>query len=57
VTPAIAIATTLPYRTIYDALNERALRERPSKRARGRRSDARNGVFRKTYDSYPRSLG
>ena len=57
VTRAIAIAIGLPYRTVYDALNEHALRERPSQRTRGRRSDARNGVFRKTYDRYLRSLG
>ncbi len=57
VTRAIAIAAGLPYRVVYDALNEHALRERPGKRTRGRRSDARNGVFRKTYDRYLRSLG
>jgi hypothetical protein len=28
VTRAITIATGLPYRTVYDALNEHALRER-----------------------------
>ncbi len=57
VTRAIAIATGLPYRAVYDALNEHALRERPSKRTRGKRSDARNGIFRKTYDRYLHSLG
>jgi hypothetical protein len=43
-------------KTLYDALNEHALRERPSKRTRGKRSDARNGVFRKAYDRYLHSL-
>jgi hypothetical protein len=33
------------------------LRERPGKRTRGRRSDAHNRVFRKTYDRYLHSLG
>jgi hypothetical protein len=49
VTRAIAIATGLPYRVVYDALNEHVLRERPGKRTSGKRSDARNSVFRKTY--------
>ncbi len=42
---------------MYDALNEPALREQPSKHTRGRRLDARNGVFRRPYGRYLRSRG
>ncbi len=42
VTRAIAIATGLPYRAVYNTLHEHALREWPSKRTRSnKRSDAR----------------
>lgn len=47
VTCAIAIASGLPYRQVYDRLNELARRERP--RGRRQRSSARNGVKRSTY--------
>jgi len=52
---AIAIASDLPYRQVYDDLNEHAKKERPTKRAR--RSSSRDGVHRKTYDPYLLSLG
>lgn len=55
VTRAIAIATSIPYRTVYRALNTMASRERP--RGRRRRSSARFGVARATYSAYLRSLG
>jgi hypothetical protein len=53
---AIAIATGVPYREVYDALNELAKRERPGRRVK-RRSTSRNGVYRKTYEKYLKSLG
>jgi hypothetical protein len=55
VTRSIAIATRLPYREVYDALNELAKRERP--RDGKRRSSARTGVHRTTYDKYLFSIG
>jgi hypothetical protein len=48
---AISIAAQLPYRTVYDGLNEMAKRERKSKRRRGR-SSARNGVYKATIKRY-----
>lgn len=52
---AIAIATGKPYQEVYDAINILAERERPR---RGRkRSNARTGVFRRTYEKYLFSLG
>jgi hypothetical protein len=54
---AIAIATGQPYQEVYDALNELAAFERPSKRRRGKRSSSRSGVYRSTYTRYLTSLG
>ena len=54
-TRAIAIASGRPYAEVYDALNDLAKRERPS--SRRRRSSARTGVHRATFDRYLRSLG
>lgn len=54
VTRAIAIAAGVPYSTVYDTLNEAAKKERPRK---SRRSDARMGVHRRTYEPYLLSLG
>lgn len=45
-TRAIAIATGLPYRQVYDRLNEAAKRERPRKGQT--RSNARTGVHTRT---------
>lgn len=53
---AIAIATSAPYREVYDAINALARDERMTKRHR-RRSSARNGVARSSYDPYLRSRG
>ena len=53
---AIVIATGLPYREIYDAINVAAKSERPSKRRRGK-SSARTGVHKPLYHSYLMSLG
>lgn len=53
---AIAIATEVPYRDVYNSLNELAKRERVSKRKRGR-SSARDGVYKATYHHYLLSLG
>jgi hypothetical protein len=55
VTRAIAIATGMPYQTVYDALNEAASEERIGKRRR--RSAARTGVHKDTIRNYLRSLG
>lgn len=52
---AIAIATGLPYREVYDEVNERARGERS--RAGRRRSSSRSGVHRRTYEPYLLSLG
>lgn len=58
VTRAIAIATGLPYQTVYDGINAMAQRERPgSKRKQGRRSHARTGVFIETRNRYLENLG
>lgn len=56
VTRAIAIATTKPYREVYDALNALAITERITKRKR-KKSSSREGVFRETYSRYLQSLG
>lgn len=56
VTRAIAIATGLPYREVYNALNGLATYEHIGKRKRGK-SSARTGVFRQTYERYLKSLG
>lgn len=53
VTRAISIASAIPYQEVYDSLNTLAKRERLDKG----RSSARNGVGRKTYDLYLKSLG
>jgi hypothetical protein len=57
VTRAIAVATGLGYRRVYEDLNHRAQRERPTARTAGKRSSARDGVFRKTYEKYLSDLG
>jgi hypothetical protein len=46
---AIAIAAQKPYQEVYDAINALALAERTH---RGRRSSARSGVGRTTYERY-----
>ena len=51
---AIAIATQKPYQEVYDGINAVALAERTR---RGRRSSARSGVSRTTYERYLRDLG
>lgn len=53
-TRAAAIATGLPYREVYDAINQAAKAERPR---RGRRSNARTGVHGRTLRRYLESLG
>lgn len=54
VTRAIAIATGKPYTEVYDALNNLAKEEKPTK---GKNSSARKGVFRKTYEKYLEQIG
>ena len=51
VTRAIANATGLDYKVIYDAINDLAKTERTSKRKRGT-SSARNGVYKNTIKKY-----
>jgi hypothetical protein len=55
VTRAVAIVTGLPYETIYEAINEESMRERP--RAGRKRSSAREGVLKATTRRYLASLG
>jgi hypothetical protein len=65
VTRAIAIATGIPYREVYSAINEMAQDERGRFRfrrgahrgERGKQSSARAGVYRMTQDKYLLSLG
>ena len=54
VTRSIAIVSGLPYKEVYDAINEAAQRERPRK---GSRSSARTGVKKATIKRYLESLG
>ena len=56
VTRSIAIATGMPYRDVYDAINALGKRERTGKRKRGK-STARNGVHKPTTRRYMESLG
>ena len=44
---SIAIATQIPYRDVYDIINDVAKSERAGKRKRGK-SSARNGVYKAT---------
>jgi hypothetical protein len=53
---SIAIATEQPYQEVYDAINLLAQKERVGKRQRDR-SSSRDGVYRKTYEKYLRSIG
>lgn len=52
---SIAIATGLPYKTVYDALNAQKASMRQTRRVR--KSSARTGVNRRVYDRYLASLG
>ena len=56
VTRAIAIATALPYKEVYDLINLYAKTEYQSKRQRGR-SNARTGVQKKTIRKVLEHLG
>jgi hypothetical protein len=56
VTRAVAIATRRPYQEVYDALNE-AIRARPARGQRKRKSSARTGVPRRIYERYLADLG
>jgi hypothetical protein len=53
---AIAIATERPYQQVYDELNLLGSRERDSKRRRGHKSSARDGVYISTIKRYMKSL-
>lgn len=53
---AIAIATRRPYHEVYDALNAAAVGERRGSKKRGI-SNARTGVYKRTYRRYLASLG
>ena len=52
---AIAIATQLPYRDVYNLINRLGKAERPKKR--GQRSSARNGVYTETLRATLAELG
>jgi hypothetical protein len=54
-TRAVAIATRVPYREVYDLLNSYATRERP--RSGGKRSDARTGYHARTLRKVMDDLG
>ena len=56
VTRAIAIATGVPYKEVYNALNELAKNERTGKRKK-KKSAARTGVYKDTARKYIESLG
>lgn len=53
---AFAIATELPYQTVYDAINALGLSERTGKRKRGK-SNARTGVYKSASHKYMGALG
>jgi len=55
VTRAIAIATEQPYKEVYDSLNRLAKDKRV--KANQKRSSARSGIHRKTYEKYLKSIG
>jgi hypothetical protein len=59
---AIAIATELPYREVYDLINQFGKTERPNKKRRGNsynghRSSARTGVYKETCRKVMAHLG
>jgi hypothetical protein len=56
VTRAIAIATGVPYQTVYDAINGLSKSERTGKRKK-RKSNSRTGVYKNTSRKYLESLG
>lgn len=53
---AVAIATGIPYREVYDTINALGYRERASAKRRGK-SSARTGVYKPTTRLYLASLG
>lgn len=53
---AVAIATSKPYREVYDAINSLGTKERTGKRKRGK-SSARSGVYGATMRKYLAALG
>lgn len=56
---AIAIASGLPYREVYDALSEGSRNERRGKHAKTRKASARDGVHtkRKWFNDYMEKIG
>lgn len=54
---AIANATGMDYKVVYDELNRRCKETRLPNRRRTQSSSARNGVYKKTYSKYLESLG
>jgi len=56
VTRAIATATGMSYKEIYDGINEMAKGERTGKRKKGK-SSARTGVYKQTIRKYMKSIG
>jgi hypothetical protein len=54
---AVAIATGLPYRQVYDELFEMQRQRRPRKNERGSNRSPRDGVFKDTTKKYLAELG
>ena len=54
---AIANATGMDYKEVYDELNRCCKETRLPKKRRTKSSSARNGVYRKTYEKYLEELG
>lgn len=56
VTRSISIVTGIPYLEVFNSLNDLASSERTGKRKR-KKSNARTGVYRQTYNKYLKQLG
>lgn len=54
---AVAIAARMPYLKVYDDLNALGKKERSSKKRKGIKSTARDGVYKATSRRYIESLG
>lgn len=55
-TRALAIAAEMPYREVYDLINQYGERERRSKKRRGK-TNARTGVYKQTFRRIMEDLG
>lgn len=57
VTRAIAIATGLDYKEVYEEIQRRCKTDKLPKRRKTKGQSARNGVYRVTYERYLKELG